>query len=335
MKQYTNAQKGRLMLLFTILLTVIAILLGISLGSTRISPADFLQAAISGNTADSAYRIVLYSRLPGVLGALLAGSALAVSGAILQAVLQNPLASPNIIGVNSGAGLMVLLCSAFFPAMDALLPFAAFLGALVTAMLIFALAMGPGVSRITLVLTGIAMSSILGAGMNCIMILYPDAYIGASTFLVGGLSGLTLHGLRFPAVYILLGLILAMLMRRDMNIISLGTETAKSLGMAVNRTRFLLILTAAILAGAAVSFAGLIGFVGLVVPHAIRFLIGSDNRYLVPASAFGGAAFVILCDLVSRMAFAPYVLPVGILLSFIGGPFFIYLIIRNRRSNHD
>jgi iron complex transport system permease protein len=335
MKHYTNAQKGRWMLLFTIFLTVISVLLGISLGSTRISPADFLQAVLSGSTTDSTYRIVMYSRLPGVLGALLAGSALSVSGAILQSVLQNPLASPNIIGVNSGAGLMVLLCSAFFPAMDALLPFAAFLGALATAMLIFALAMGPGVSRITLVLTGIAMSSILGAGMNCIMILYPDAYIGASTFLVGGLSGLTIQGLRFPAIYILVGLILAMLMRRDMNIIALGTDTAKALGMSVNRTRFLLIFTAAILAGAAVSFAGLIGFVGLVVPHAIRFLIGNDNRYLVPASAFGGAAFVILCDLVSRMAFAPYVLPVGILLSFIGGPFFIYLIIRNRRDHHD
>jgi iron complex transport system permease protein len=335
MKHCTNAQKGRWMLLFTIFLTVISVLLGISLGSTRISPADFLQAVLSGSTTDSTYRIVMYSRLPGVLGALLAGSALSVSGAILQSVLQNPLASPNIIGVNSGAGLMVLLCSAFFPAMDALLPFAAFLGALATAMLIFALAMGPGVSRITLVLTGIAMSSILGAGMNCIMILYPDAYIGASTFLVGGLSGLTIQGLRFPAIYILVGLILAMLMRRDMNIIALGTDTAKALGMSVNRTRFLLIFTAAILAGAAVSFAGLIGFVGLVVPHAIRFLIGNDNRYLVPASAFGGAAFVILCDLVSRMAFAPYVLPVGILLSFIGGPFFIYLIIRNRRDHHD
>lgn len=335
MKQLNNQQKGTRMLLLTICLTVIAILLGICFGSTHISLASLLQAIINGDTTDATYRIVLYSRLPGVLGALLAGSALAVSGAILQAVLQNPLASPNIIGVNSGAGLMVLLCSAFFPAQDYLLPLSAFLGALATAMLIFALAMGPGVSRITLVLTGIAISSILGAGMNCIMILYPDAYIGASTFLVGGLSGLTLKSLRFPALYILVGLVLAMFLRRDMNIISLGTETAKSLGMPVNKIRFLLIFTAAILAGAAVSFAGLIGFVGLVVPHAIRFLIGNDNRYLVPASAFGGAAFVILCDLISRVAFAPYVIPVGILLSFIGGPFFIYLILRNRRNSHD
>jgi iron complex transport system permease protein len=177
------------------------------------------------------------------------------------------------------------------------------------------------------------MSSILGAGMNCIMILYPDAYIGASTFLVGGLSGRTLKSLNFPVMYIIVGLILAMLLRRDMNIISLGTETARSLGMSVNLIRFLLILTSAILAGAAVSFAGLIGFVGLIIPHAIRFLIGNDNHFLVPASAFGGAAFVILCDLISRVAFAPYEIPVGILLSFIGGPFFIYLIIHNRRNN--
>ena len=336
MKQQLNGhQKGRLMILFTIALTICAVIMGICYGATQVSLHAFLDALFTGNTANASYRIVMHSRLPGVLGALLAGSALAVSGAILQAVLQNPLASPNIIGVNSGAGLMVLLCSAFFPALDYMLPFAAFLGALITAMLIFALAMGPGVSRVTLVLTGIAMSSILGAGMNCIMILYPDAYIGASTFLVGGLSGLTLNGLRFPAIYIFIGLFLAMILRRDMNIIALGAETAKSLGMQVNRVRFLLISTAAILAGAAVSFAGLIGFVGLVVPHAIRFLIGNDNRYLVPASAFGGAAFVILCDLISRMAFAPYVLPVGILLSFIGGTFFIYLIIRNRRTNHD
>ncbi len=323
------------MVLFTFALTIVSVMLGLCLGSTQVSPADFMNAFLSGDITDPAYRIVVHSRLPRVLGALLAGSALAVSGAILQAVLQNPLASPNIIGVNSGAGLMVLLCSAFLPAYPALLPFSAFLGALATAMLIFALAMGPGVSRITLVLTGIAMSSILGAGMNCIMIFYPDAYIGASTFLVGGLSGLTLKGLNFPVIYIIVGLVLAMLLRRDMNIISLGTETARSLGMSVNVTRFLLIFTSAILAGAAISFAGLIGFVGLVVPHAVRFLIGNDNIFLVPASALGGSAFVILCDLVSRVAFAPYELPVGILLSFIGGPFFIYLIIRNRRSNHD
>lgn len=330
-----NRRRGWLMLLGAMALTAVAVVLGICLGATQVSPAAFFQALLSGDTASPAYRIVVHSRLPRVLGALLAGSALAVSGAILQAVLQNPLASPNIIGVNTGAGLLVLLCSAFFPSQQGLLPFAAFVGALLTALVIFALAMGNGVSKVTLVLTGIAMSSILGAGMNCIMILYPDAYIGASTFLVGGLAAVTLKGLRFAAGYILVGLALAIILRRDMNIVALGSSAARALGMNVTAIRFLLIVTAAILAGAAVSFAGLLGFVGLIVPHAIRFLLGGDNIFLVPISAFGGAAFVTFCDLLSRLAFAPYELPVGILLSFIGGPFFIYLVMRSRRNGHD
>lgn len=333
--QLTTQQKGRLALVIALAAALVAAIIGLTLGSSNITPTAFFKALAAKDTSSAAYRIVVHSRLPRVLGGLLAGSAFAVSGSILQAVLQNPLASPNVIGVNSGAGLLVLLCSAFFPSRDSLLPLAAFLGALLTALLIFALAMGKGVSRVALVLTGIAISSVLGAGMNCIMILYPDAYIGASNFLVGGLSTLTLKRLEFPLWYILVGFLLAMVMRRDMNIVSLGSDTARSLGMSVTRIRFFLVMTAALLAGAAVSFAGLIGFVGLIIPHALRFLVGNDNRYLVPASIFGGAAFVVLCDLLSRMAFAPYELPVGILLSFLGGPFFIYLIIRSRRKAHD
>lgn len=253
----------------------------------------------------------------------------------MQAVLQNPLASPNIIGINNGAGFFVLACSVIFPSNPAILPLAAFLGALITALMIFALAMGRGSTKLSLVLTGIAMSSILGAGMNVIMIVFPDAYIGASTFLVGGLGSVTMDNLQFAVVYIIIGLALSVFLRRDMNIIALGSNTAKALGMAVSTTRFLLIVTAAILTGAAVSFAGLIGFVGLIVPHAIRFFIGSDHRLLVPASIFAGAGFVTLCDLVSRIVFAPYEVAVGILLSLAGGPFFIYLVIRNKRSQND
>lgn len=334
-KQLTNQQKGRAAILVTFLLAAASLVLGVTLGSSQITPSAFFEAWIKGDVTSAAYRIVVHSRLPRVLGALLAGSSLAVCGSILQAVLQNPLASPSVIGVNNGAGLLVLLCSALLPARTSLLPLAAFLGALLTALAVFALAMGKHVSRVTLVLTGIAVSSILGAGMNCIMILYPDAYIGASTFLVGGLSAVTLKSLEAPVWYIFIGFFLAMMLRREMNIISLGSDTARSLGMSVGRTRFLLVLTAAILAGAAVSFAGLISFVGLIIPHGFRFLIGNDNRYLVPSCMFAGGAFVILCDLVSRTAFAPYEVPVGILLSFLGGPFFIYLIIRSRRKVND
>lgn len=334
-KQLTSQQKGCLAILLTFLSAVTAVVLGVAIGSSNITPAAFFEAWVNGDLTASAYRIVVHSRLPRVLGAFLAGGSLAVCGSILQAVLQNPLASPSIIGVNNGAGLLVLLCSAFLPSRPSLLPLAAFSGALLSALIVFALAIGRSVSRITLVLTGIAMSSILGAGMNCMMILFPDAYIGASTFLVGGLSTVTLKSLEIPVWYVFVGFLLAMLMRRELNIISLGTDTARSLGMSVGRTRFFLVLTAAILAGAAVSFAGLISFVGLIIPHGLRFLIGNDNRYLIPSGIFAGGAFVIFCDLVSRTAFAPYEIPVGILLSFLGGPFFIYLIIQSRRKGND
>jgi len=312
-----------------------AMCMGLSFGSSRISLSEVLEAALEGNTKSSAYRIMVHSRLPRVLGAMLAGSALASAGVILQAVLGNPLASPNTIGVNNGAGLFVLLCSAVFPAMDRLLPAAAFLGALLAALAVFVLALGSGVSPITLILAGVAMSSVLGAGMNAVLILYPDAYVGASTFLVGGLSMVTMRSLRFAHGYIAMGLAAALVQTRDMNIIALGENTARSLGMHVGRVRFWLILTASVLVGAAVSFAGMLGFVGLIVPHAFRFLIGSDNRILLPACALGGAAFVTVCDLLARTAFAPYEIPVGILLSLIGGPFFVALIIRSKRAEHD
>lgn len=325
-------KKGRLLVAATFGMMLVFSVLGLCFGSNSASLSAFFEAIKTGDTTSSVFRIFMHVRLPRVLAALLSGSALAVSGAILQAVLNNPLASPNIIGVNTGAGLMVLLASALLPSVSGLLPFAAFLGALLTSMVIFALAMGGRSSQMTLVLTGVAMSSVLGAGMNCLMILYPDAYIGASTFLVGGLSGITLKNLAFPVWYILAGLLLALFLRREMNIISLGETSARSLGMNTTAMRFVLVLTAALLAGAAVSFAGLLGFVGLIVPHAVRFLIGSDNRYVIPASIFGGAALVTLCDLLSRVLFAPYELPVGILLSFLGGPFFIYLVIRSRRN---
>lgn len=327
--------KGWVVLLAAIVCTIYIALLALSFGSSEVSLLDFFKALVEGDTNNPAYRIIYFSRLPRVLGALLAGSALAVAGTIMQAVLQNPLASPNIIGINNGAGFFVLATSVLLPGRPALLPLSAFLGALLTALVIFALAMGRGSTKLSLVLTGIAMSSILGAGMNVIMLLFPDAYIGASTFLVGGLGSVTMDSLQFAITYIVCGLAMALLLRREMNIIALGSNAAKALGMAVATTRFLLIATAAVLTGAAVSFAGLIGFVGLIVPHALRFLIGSDHRVLVPASIFAGAGFVTFCDFISRIVFSPYEVAVGILLSLSGGPFFIYLVIRSRRTHND
>ena len=265
----------------------------------------------------------------------MAGAALAVAGALIQAALDNPLASPNVIGVNSGAGLAVLLAASLAPGALWLSPLAAFGGALVSALVIFLLSLGPGVSRLTVVLAGIAITTVFGAGMNTILIVDPDAYIGSSNFLVGGLSGVLMGDLGWPAVYIALGLAAACAGATKLNILGLGDEAAHSLGLNVRAVRLAMLAAAAVLAGAAVSFAGLLGFVGLIVPHMVRFFTGHDNRWIIPVSAVVGAAFVVGCDLLARVLFAPYELPVGILMAFLGGPFFIYLILRNRGGGLD
>ena len=302
-------------LLAAVVLLLAATALGFMLGSSSVSLANV--------------------RLPRVLAALLAGAALAASGAIIQAALDNPLASPNVIGVNSGAGLFVLLAAALVPGALWLAPLAAFAGALVTALIIFGLSLGGGLSRLTVVLAGIAITTVFGAGMNTILIVDPDAYIGSANFLVGGLSGVLMADLGWPALYIAAGLAAAAVGAARLNILALGDETAHGLGLNVRAARMALLAVAAVLAGAAVSFAGLLGFVGLVVPHAVRFFVGHDNRGVLPVSAVVGAAFVVGCDLLARVMFAPYELPVGILMAFIGGPFFIYLILKNKGGGLD
>lgn len=314
------------------LAVIVAALAALLLGSTSVGLNDVLALITGSEIKESARSILMNVRLPRVLAALLAGAALAVSGALIQAVLDNPLASPNIIGINAGAGLFVLIASSLAPTLYWLIPPAAFVGALITALIIFGISLGTNTSQLTVILAGVAITAVFGAGMNTILIVNPDAYVNASGFLVGGLAGVKLSTLRWPAVYVALGLVLALASSGKLNIMALGDQTAHALGMRVGLTRMALLGVAALLAGAAVSFAGLLGFVGLVVPHIVRFIVGHDNKHVVPLSALVGSVFVVLCDLVARTLFAPYELPVGILMAFLGGPFFIYLILRNKRA---
>ncbi len=219
------------------------------------------------------------------------------------------------------------------PATAGLIPAAAFCGALCAALLIYLLAVRAGLSRTTLILAGVAMSSILTAGIDALTLLYPDDVIGATGFLLGGFSGVTLDAVASAGPYLAAGLVLAAVLEVDLNLLQLGEESAASLGLAVGRVRFAAILAAALLAGAAVSFAGLLGFVGLLVPHIARRLVGTDNRWLMPASVLAGGSFVLLCDLAARVAFAPFELPVGIVMSLLGGPFFLSLLLRRRKRS--
>lgn len=288
------------------------------------------------DTISNRYEIINYVRIPRTLSAILAGCALSLAGLILQSVLNNSIASPSIIGVNSGAGLFTTLIIALFPAYFEFMALAAFAGAFLSTLLVYFIAKKTGASRITIVLSGVAVSSFIGAITDTVLTLWPDVAISRTAFLIGGLSGVTMDGIKLPGLLILMSCIILLIFSYDLNILTLGDETAKSLGLNVSRYRFLFLVLSSLLAGSAVSFAGLLGFVGLIVPHTARFLvIESDNRILAPVSALLGSVFVLFCDLLARTLFAPYEVPVGIIMSFLGGPFFIYLLLQQKRRLID
>ncbi len=326
------AHPVRLLVVSALVLAFVCVL-GLLIGASSVGFSD-LVALVGGETMSSSARGILLSiRIPRVIGGILAGAAFATSGALIQAVLDNPLASPNVIGVNSGAGLAVLAVSALATvgvSVPIPLPVAAFLGALLAAALILAVSARAGVSRLTVVLAGVAVNAVFGAGMNLVLTVAPNAYIGSSTYLIGGLSGVVLSDLTMPSVLILIGLFVGMLLAARINVLSLGHEMAHALGVRVEALRAAGLACAALLAGAAVSFSGLIGFVGLMVPHVAKRFVGQDLRIVLPVSAIWGAAFTVVADLLARTLFAPYELPVGILMALVGGPFFLWLLMRGK-----
>ena len=279
-----------------------------------------------------ARRIVWELRFPRVLIGMIVGMCLAVSGAILQGVMKNPLADPGIIGVTSGAGLAATVIMIIFPAYIMFLPLAAFLGAFATALVVYSLSWKGGTSPVRIILVGVAINAVIGAVMSALMLLYSDRVQSVLPWLAGGIAGVGWVQFEMIIYYAVVALLLSLYAIRHIRILRLGDEVAKLLGHNVEKSRFFLIVLSTLLAGIAVSVAGLIGFVGLVVPHILRIMIGGDYRYLLPASALGGGLLVVLADTVARSAFDPIELPVGILLAFLGGPFFLYMIQRRRDS---
>ena len=319
------------------LLPVAAALLSLWFGSVSLSPSqvwavlsDSLTAQTAPASLSTAARIILYTRLPRTCAALLAGATLAVAGAVIQTVLHNPLASPGIIGVNSSAGLAVALVCAIAPAAQKYTPFIAFGGALCGVLFVMLLSQSTGASRMTVVLAGVAISNLFSAGIDAVVTFVPDALNGVTDFRIGGFSGVTMRQLAPAATLIGISLLLLFSMTRQMDILALGSDTAQSLGLSVKPIRILLLVLAAALAGAAVSFSGLLSFVGLIVPHIMRRFVGDESFPLLMTSALGGAFFVTLCDLLARTLFSPFELPVGIVLAFMGAPFFLWLLFRQK-----
>ncbi len=312
------------------LLTAGAAALSLTLGAVNLSLGEIWAALTGGDPASVAARIVVYTRLPRTCAALLAGAALAASGVLIQTVLNNPLASPGVIGVNASAGLAVALVCALSPLAQRWTPLVAFLGALLGVLLVLGLAQRTGAARMTVVLAGVAISNLFSAGIDGVVTLVPDALNGVTDFRIGGFSGVTMARLAPAALLIFVSLLAVVSLSHPLDILALGSDTARSLGLAVGPMRVLFLVLAAALAGAAVSFSGLLGFVGLIVPHSMRRLVGEESFPLLVSSILGGACFVTLCDLLARVIFAPFELPVGIVLAFAGVPFFLWLLFRQK-----
>ncbi|MDF2716191.1 MAG: iron transporter permease [Paenibacillus sp.] len=320
-------------MMLTVLLLVFC-MLAICLGSRPLSPAELWSTALGQGTAESLL-IVVTLRLPRLLVAVLVGAALGVSGAILQGIIRNPLASPDIIGISGGAAFAAVAFIAYFSGAVSIgwLPLAAFLGAALVSIVIYGLAWNRGVTPTRLVLVGIGISAITGSLTMLMITLSPIKAAGQAYIWLTG----SIYGASWDSVYSLLPWVIVFIpfaraYARNVDVQQLGDDVANGLGAPVQRHRCALLLIAVALAGSAVAVAGAIGFVGLIAPHIARKLVGPTFGSLIPAAAMIGSLLVVSADTVARTAFLPLDVPAGVFTAAVGAPFFIYLLYRNRNT---
>lgn len=315
-------------LLLLLTLAVASLLAALAAGSVSLSPAELLGAL--GGEPGLARDVVMELRLPRALGAFAVGGLLALAGALMQVLLGNPLADPYVLGVSGGAAVGALLALLLGVA-GITVTAGAFVGALASIVLVFGLANSRGERSPTrLLLTGVVMAAGWGAGINLLLTLAPDAPLRGMLFwLMGDLSGASFPGVGLAVLAI--GLLVTLPFARDLNLLARGELQAGALGVSVGRLRLHLYLVASLLTAAAVTLGGSIGFVGLIIPHLLRLLAGSDHRFLLPASALAGGALLTAADTLARTALAPQQLPVGVLTALLGVPVFLYLLTRSAR----
>lgn len=312
------------MLVILALLCVAATVVCVSVGSVKYTLSQVLEAFF--NEEAEARLIIWNVRLPRILCGGLVGICLSLAGCILQGVMRNHLASPSTIGVTSGASFVGYLILIVFPQYFRLLPVAAILGSFGTTMVIYGLAYDRGVSPVKMILSGLAVSAVFGAFNDMIKIFFSEKLADAASFMVGSLNGVSWDDFTLVLPYAAVGIGICFFLPAKMNILMLGDEMANTLGLRTERFRLLLIMVSSLLAGASIAVAGMISFVGLIVPHIARLIIGSDHKYLFPASILMGYSFVVICDTVGRIVLKVGTVPVSVVLSFIGAPFFLYLL---------
>ncbi|WP_256759996.1 iron ABC transporter permease [Cohnella sp. WQ 127256] len=324
-----STHRSRSIVIITFILVTVAALIAIGLGSVFISIPEIFQTIFGSSTKAVHSTIIFDIRLPRVLLALIIGANIAISGALLQAVMGNPLADPGLTGVTSGAAACVLLIMLAMPEYTQFIPAAAFIGGLIAAFIVYALAWRrSGISPITIILSGVAVNALCGGVIGFLTIMYSDRLPAAVQWLNGSLASKGMNALTMVYPYAIVGWILAFFAIRKANIIRLGDQVASNLGENVNRIRILLSLLAVFLSAISVAAIGMIGFVGLIVPHMARLLVGSDYKYMMPMSMALGALVLLIADTGGRTLFSPIDIPAGILMAVVGAPYFLYLMRR-------
>jgi iron complex transport system permease protein len=301
----------------------------IAFGAADIAPADVWAALVAFDPTSTEHLIIQTLRIPRAAVAALVGASLAVAGALMQGLTRNPLADPGILGINTGAALGVV-AAVFFLKIGSLYLYAlfAFLGAALTAIAVYALgSLGRGgPTPLKLTIAGAALTALLSSFTTGVLILNQRTLEEVRFWLAGSVAGRDLNLLMQVAPYLLVGLLLAMALGRQITTISLGDDIAKGLGQRTGWVKGLSAVATVLLAGGAVAVAGPIGFVGLVIPHVVRFLVGQDYRWILPYAALLGAAFLVFSDVIARLVLRPTELPVGVMTALIGGPLFVYLV---------
>lgn len=305
----------------------------IMLGSTDIAPSAFLGALLHYDPSQVAHIIILRERLPRAVIAALVGASLAIAGALMQTMTRNPLASPSLLGINAGAMFFVVVAISLLPLhTPGQYIWAALLGALVAAGLVVALSRGRQgeLSPLRVVLAGVAITAMFVSFSQGLLIIDQQSFESVLYWLAGSVSGRELSLVVPLLPFFAIALVLCALLVRHANALMLGDDMVKGLGMRAGTIKLLLGLAVILLAGSSVALAGMIGFVGLIVPHMARGLFGVDHRWLLPASALLGASLLLLADVASRFLMAPQDVPVGVMTALIGTPFFIYLARRKQ-----
>lgn len=325
-----STRKKILSFVLTAVALFVLFIFAVNTGSLKVTPSELFSGLFIEYNPDVA---TIYDlRFPRIFIAMLGGAATAVSGVLLQAVMKNPLADPGIIGVSSGASLVAVIVTAFFPSLFFLTPMLAFIGGLIAFMLVYSLSWNGGLSPLRIILVGVAVNALCTGLMSAFNSATGSSYTGVASIVNANITQKTWDDFQTLAVYVVIGLIASFFVTNQCNLLSLEDKTARSLGMNVTRSRIVISVTAVLLASISTAVVGAISFLGLIVPHIARLLVGSNHKVLVPYSILLGAFTLLLADTIGRTVASPYEISAAVVMSVIGGPFFIFLLRRSKQN---